>query len=135
VPLEREGRVLPVHAAAVVGHPDEGEPALLDVDGDRPRARVERVLDELLHHRRGPLHHLARGDLVHEPRGEDVDPRHATPWVARRTHGARGRGLDWTIDGLAGGVYDGRHGGRVDPERGRRSEARASASAGAGARE
>ena len=40
------------------------------------RARVERVLDELLHDGRRALDHLARGDLVHEPGGQDLDARH-----------------------------------------------------------
>jgi hypothetical protein len=76
VALEREERVLLGHAAAVVAHPDQREPALLDVDLDLPRARVERVLDELLHDGRGPLDDLAGGDLVDEPGREHLDPRH-----------------------------------------------------------
>ncbi len=79
VALEREQGVVAVHPAAVVGHAHQREPALLDVDGDRAGARVEGVLDELLHDGGGSLDHLARGDLVHEPGGQDVDARHRAP--------------------------------------------------------
>ena len=73
VPLERERRVLGPHSGAVVENGDSEDAAALDVDGDAARARVERVLDELLHRRGGPLDDLARGDLVHEGGGEDAD--------------------------------------------------------------
>ena len=76
VALQRQQRVLALHAAAVVGHPDEGEPALLHVHGDGGRARVEGVLDQLLHDGGRALDHLARGDLVDEPGREDLDARH-----------------------------------------------------------
>ncbi len=82
VALERQGRVVAVQAAAVVRDPDEREATLLHVDRDRARARVERVLDELLHHRGGALDHLPGGDLVHEPGRQDLDARHRA-FVAR----------------------------------------------------
>ena len=47
--------------------------AILDRDVDRRRARVERVLDELLDDRRRTLDDLARRDLVGDGAGEDRD--------------------------------------------------------------
>ena len=64
VALDREREVGFVHAAPVVGHADETAAARLDRDLDRPRAGVERVLDQFLHRRSRPLDHLARGDAI-----------------------------------------------------------------------
>ena len=52
------------HAAAVVDHSHQAAAAALDLDDDGARAGVEGVLAQLLDHRRGPLHHLARRDLI-----------------------------------------------------------------------
>ena len=68
--LDRERKVGFVHAAPVVGHPDEPPPARLDRDLDRPRAGVERVLDQFLDRRSRPLDHFARGDAIDEQRIE-----------------------------------------------------------------
>jgi hypothetical protein len=76
VALEGEQRVVAVHPGTVVRDPHEREAPFLHVDRDGAGARVERVLDELLHDRRGTLDDLARGDLVHEPGREDMDARH-----------------------------------------------------------
>ena len=70
MPLERRLRVLAGHAVPVVAHADEGPAAALDLDLDAARARVERVLEQLLHDRGRPLHHLARRDLVDEIVGQ-----------------------------------------------------------------
>src|ERR1700674_2882753 len=45
---------------------------------DPARASVERVLHQLLHHRRRPLHHLAGGDTVDHGFGQLTD-RHSSP--------------------------------------------------------
>ena len=55
VTLEREVRVFGCHAGAVVAHRDALQARAFDRDFDAPRARVERVLHELLHDRRRPL--------------------------------------------------------------------------------
>src|SRR5439155_1375440 len=68
--------VLPAHPLAVVAHPDQRLAAVLDADADGARARVECVLDQLLHHGRRALHHLAGGDLVGHLRREHGDLRH-----------------------------------------------------------
>jgi hypothetical protein len=76
VPRQREKRVVGSHPAPVVRDLDPGDSPLLDVDRHPRRARVEGVLDELLHDRRGPLDDLAGGDLVHEDVGENANRRH-----------------------------------------------------------
>ena len=65
---ERERRIVGAHAFAVVAHPDQAQAAVLELDDDAARARVERVLDELLHDRRRTLDHLAGRDLRRELR-------------------------------------------------------------------
>ena len=74
--LQRQERVVGRHATPVVDHAHERQPALLHVDLHLPSAGIEGVLDELLHDRGGALHHLACGDLVHEPGREYLDAGH-----------------------------------------------------------
>ena len=62
---------------AVVFDPNEPLAAQLDVDLDAPRARVDRVFDELFDDRRRTLDDLAGGDLVGEIGGKKVDDAHA----------------------------------------------------------
>ena len=57
------------HAAAVVGHPDEGDAAPLDLQGDLRRAGVHRVFQKLLDGGGGAVHHLARRDEVGDLKG------------------------------------------------------------------
>jgi hypothetical protein len=64
VPLEREHGIVASHAAAVIGDANEGATTVLDVHLDGGRARVERVLDQLLHDGRRSLHHFTGSDLV-----------------------------------------------------------------------
>src|SRR6202050_1676792 len=51
-------------------------PPRLHADLDPRRPRIQRIFQHLLHHRRRPLHHLARGDLVGYGFGEYVDASH-----------------------------------------------------------
>lgn len=76
VALHGEIEIRGAHAAAVVDDPDQVFPARLDGDVDAARARVERILDEFLHHGGGPLDDLARGDPIDENRVEAAD-RHS----------------------------------------------------------
>ena len=78
VALEGQHGVVAHHAAAVVGHLDELLAAGLNVDADAARARIQRVLQQLLDHRRRTLHHLAGGDLVGYIFGENVDAAHGS---------------------------------------------------------
>ena len=78
VALEGQQRVVAIHAVAVVGDADEPAPAGFDLDADAGGAGVERVLQQLLHHRGGPVHHLAGGDLVGNLVGKNADAAHKT---------------------------------------------------------
>ena len=69
------------------------DPALLKLNPDPRRARVEAVLDEFLDHRGRALDDLARGDLIGHERRQRLDPP------------ARGRGSK-----AQGMVRPGRHG-------------------------
>ena len=66
-----------VHAAAVVGHLDAVDAAVVERDGDARGAGVERVLHQLLHRRGRALDHLAGGDAVDGVRRQDADRGHA----------------------------------------------------------
>ena len=50
--------------------------AVLEDDVDGARAGVDRVFDELLHHRRRTLDDFAGRDLIHELRRQNADRRH-----------------------------------------------------------
>ncbi len=76
VPLERQQRVVVIHAGAVVDHADQPLAARLRLDANRPCACVHRVLEQLLHHRRGPLDNLARRNLVRHILREYPYPAH-----------------------------------------------------------
>ena len=58
---------------AVVAHLDRAQPAAAQLDRDRPRARVDGVLEQLLDDRGGALDDLARGDLLDHARVERAD--------------------------------------------------------------
>ena len=73
VPRQRERQLVARDAGAVVRHADQAGAAAFDVDGDRARAGVERVLDELFDDGRGALDDLAGRDLVDELRGQDAN--------------------------------------------------------------
>src|SRR2546422_4137303 len=75
VARQRQLGVRPAHPRTVIAHPDQALPAVLDLDPDRARTGVERVLDQLLDDRRRSLDHLARGDLVGDLGCEHGDPR------------------------------------------------------------
>ena len=66
VTLDGEREIVLVHAAAVIDDADEPAAAFLDRDVDARRARVERVLDQLLDGGGGTLDHFAGGDAVDE---------------------------------------------------------------------
>ena len=77
VAFQTEQRVVPAHAGAVVGHPDEAASAGLDFDGDARGLGVERVFNEFLHDTGRALDHLAGGDLIGDLLGEQADAVHA----------------------------------------------------------
>ena len=67
--LDRQARILRVHALAVVLDANQLLAAELDGDGEAPRAGVDRVLDQLLDDRGRTLDDLAGGNLVGEVGG------------------------------------------------------------------
>src|SRR5215469_4192665 len=76
VTLEGEHSVVVQHAPTIIDDLDKLASTGLDVDADSARARIERVLQQLLHNGCGTLHHLAGGNLVGNVFGEDVDAAH-----------------------------------------------------------
>ena len=64
--MAQEGRLGFVggNAAAVVRDAQEGHAAVLQLDGDVPRARVDGVFQKLLHNARGTLDDLAGGNEI-----------------------------------------------------------------------
>ena len=77
-------KVVRRYTAAVVANPQQLDPALLDVHLDTTGAGVQAVLQQLLDHRGRAFDHLASGDLVRQPRAEQLDAwrlRHG--WDAR----------------------------------------------------
>ena len=76
VAFESEHGIVAHHAAAVVGDLDQFLPARLHLNANARGTGVQRVLQQLLHHRRGTLHHLAGSDLVGNSLGENVNLAH-----------------------------------------------------------
>ncbi len=68
--------VVAAHAVAVVGDADELSATGLDFNADAGCTGIEGVLEQLLDHRRGTIHHFAGGDLVGNLVGEDADAAH-----------------------------------------------------------
>ena len=66
MPFECETDFVRGNAAAVVADPDQRRAAMIELDLDARRVRVERVLHEFLDDRRRPLDDLAGGDLTDE---------------------------------------------------------------------
>ena len=104
VPLERQRQLVRGHPDAVVGHADQRRTAVAQIDGHRPRTRVQRVLDQLLHRGGRTFDDFTRGDLVHKVVGQSSDH-----WSGGREAGS-GRG--WPDVGAcrlcwSGGLEDG----------------------------
>ena len=76
VAFERQQRVVVGHPVAVIGHANHALPALLDLDANRLCARVERVFEQLFHHRRRPLDHFARRNFVRDGFRKYANARH-----------------------------------------------------------
>ena len=84
VAVEREHHVVAVHPGAVVVDRDPSLAAGVERDRDARGAGVERVLDQLLDHRRRTLDDLAGGDLAHQPVVEESDLRHVADSIRTR---------------------------------------------------
>src|SRR5260221_13262735 len=68
--LTGEGKLFARDAAAVVRHANEPQATFAHLDPDRACAGIQRVLQELAHHRGGALDHFAGRDAVHDLGGE-----------------------------------------------------------------
>ena len=73
--LQREPRIVALHAGAIVAHADECLATVLELDAHDLRARVEGVFHELLDDGRRPFDHLARRDLIGDGVGEQLNAR------------------------------------------------------------
>ena len=62
--FEAEQGVIAAHAETIIGDPDQAAAARLDFHGQARGLRIQRVLDQFLHHAGRPFHHFAGGDLV-----------------------------------------------------------------------
>ncbi|VFT25795.1 Uncharacterised protein [Pseudomonas aeruginosa] len=75
-------------AATVVAHSQQLDAALLDLHINAPGTGVKAVFQEFLGHRGGTLDHLTGGDLVRQPRTQQLDTRCFTHhWAARAVLG------------------------------------------------
>lgn len=76
VGLERKHRIVPVHAATVVGDRNEPGAGALDFNADPPGTDVDRVFNQLLDHRRRAFDDFACRDAVAELFGHYFDFTH-----------------------------------------------------------
>ena len=86
VPRQRHRQVGRAHSVAVVGDPDQGLAAARVIHRDPARARVERVLNQLLDRGGRALDHLAGGDAVHRALVQRAD--RGRRLSVRRVHAA-----------------------------------------------
>ncbi|MNN22664.1 hypothetical protein D3C81_1360310 [compost metagenome] len=70
---QRQRQVIGRDAAAIVTHPQQLDPALLDINIDALGAGVEAVFQQFLDHRGRTFNHLTGGDLVRQPWAEQFD--------------------------------------------------------------
>src|SRR6267143_6289784 len=62
--FERQQRVVMSHPLTVIDHADHALAADLDFNANRFRAGIQRVFEQLFHHRRGPFDNLACRDFI-----------------------------------------------------------------------
>ena len=79
VAQKRDARVLGRHAAAVVRHAQIRRAAAAQLHRHGAGSGVKRVFHQLLDHRGGPLHDLARGDQIRQMRRENLNLGHRLP--------------------------------------------------------
>ena len=69
-------QILGRHAASVIGHPHEGDAAVLYLHGNMLRPCVNGVFHHFLDSRCGAVHHLACGDEVGDLKGQNLNMSH-----------------------------------------------------------
>jgi hypothetical protein len=62
--LKGQERVVAIHPATVIADADQLATARLHLDPDAIGPRIQRILKQLLDHARGPVYHLAGGNLI-----------------------------------------------------------------------
>jgi hypothetical protein len=72
------------NAAPVIADADQIEAATPEIDADAGRARVERILDQLLDDRSRPLNRLPRGNPGCDSRRQNPDASRACQFPRRR---------------------------------------------------
>ena len=78
--------LLLLNAVPVVRHADKGASPVPDLHRHSVRSRVHGVFHQLLHHAGGPLHHLARRDLVYRIAVKQPDLCHSNLLPSRRQY-------------------------------------------------
>ena len=76
MPFQAEQGIIPAHAAAIIGHPNQCPPARTDLDQNPGGPCVQGILDEFLDHAGRALDDFASGDLVGNLLGQQVNPIH-----------------------------------------------------------
>jgi hypothetical protein len=80
MPCQRQADFARVDADPVVPNANQPAAASLEFHLNAPRARVQRIFDELFNHRRGTFDNLAGSDLINEGIGQKLDGQ----WRPRR---------------------------------------------------
>ena len=75
---QRQRQVVGRNTAAIIPHLQQLDAALLHFHIDAPGSGVQAVFQQFLGYRGRPLDHLASGDLVGQPRAEQLDARTTT---------------------------------------------------------
>lgn len=70
VSRQRQRQVVTGNTAAVITHPQQLDPGLLDVNINALGTRVEAVFQQLFNHRGRAFNHFTRGNLVSQPRAK-----------------------------------------------------------------
>ena len=77
MPLKGQQSIVPAHSVAVVDDTNQLTAAGLHLHTNPRGAGIERVLQQLLDHRRGPLYNLPRSDLVGHLVGQHTNSSHS----------------------------------------------------------
>ncbi len=86
--MARQGQrqILMGDAATIIAHPQQLHAALLDIDINASSAGIQAVFQQLLDDRGRPFHHFTGGDLVGQPRRQQMYSGHLQPHDRIRGH-------------------------------------------------
>ena len=76
MPLKRQQRIVVHHPAAIVDHPDHPLAAHFCFNADRIRACIQRIFQQLIHHRSRALHNLSCRDFIRQRLRQYAYPAH-----------------------------------------------------------